>query len=299
MAARIQKHRQRRVYLLVIDPQNSFCRVVEAARQQVEHDGELSVPGAWDDMLRVAQVVKGLGKKLNAIFVTLDSHQRLHIAHGVWYEDSHGNRPQPFTYMREDHGRIINYSSDDDGTTHDIEEFTTFCPSVLSLTLDYLKALATSKRYPHRIWPEHCLIGTPGHNVVAPLMAAMLEWSRLAFSTLQFITKGSNPFVEHFSAVMAEVPDPNDPTTQINSQFIQTIMEADEILLCGEGGSYALASTVTDMANVFLDDSFACKCVLLTDGTSPGHAFEAHQNRFISIMQARGMRTTTTAGYLA
>jgi hypothetical protein len=38
-------------------------------------------------MVRVAQLVNRLGKKLDAISVTMDSHQRLHIAHAVWYKD--------------------------------------------------------------------------------------------------------------------------------------------------------------------------------------------------------------------
>jgi nicotinamidase-related amidase len=151
------------------------------------------------------------------------------------------------------------------------------------------------------------LIGTPGHNIIAPLRQAMLNWEILTNGTTDFVTKGSNPCVEHFSAVQAEVPFDGDdtmglkadPSTQLNAECSQVVMEADEILLSGEAGSHCLANTVRDMANTFADDSFIRKCILLTDGTSPVGGFEFLQNDFVKEMTGRGMKTTTTKDYLA
>ena len=36
-----------------------------------------------------------------------------------------------------------------------------------------------------------------------------------------------NVFVEHFSAVRAEVPDPRDPATQSNTDLIAFLIDAD------------------------------------------------------------------------
>ena len=127
-------------------------------------------------MCRVARLIGRLGTRLVGNSCTMDSRQRFHISHAVWYKDRHGRRPEPFTLMREDRGRIINYSMDATSQSSDIGEFTTFIPNALPWTLRYLKALAERKRYLHRIWPEHSLIGTPGHNIVAPIMDALLEW---------------------------------------------------------------------------------------------------------------------------
>ena len=239
MPKRPQPHRKRSLHLVIVDAQNSFCHDVPADRQQIEHDGELCVVGAWDDMCRVAKMIGPLGCKLEEVSCTMDSHQRFHIAHAVWYKDRYGRHPEHFTLMREDGGRIINYTMDAKGQTDDIDEFTTFVPNALQWTLHYLKTLAVRKRYLHRIWPEHCLIGTKGHNIVAPLMDALLEWSALSNATPTFVTKGCNPCVEHFSAVQAEVPFDGDetmnlkadPSTQLNAEFIQCVMEADEIVL--------------------------------------------------------------------
>ncbi|RDJ35529.1 MAG: hypothetical protein DWQ19_11985 [Crenarchaeota archaeon] len=289
------------IQLVIIDAQNSFCKVVPQDEQQVVHDGELCVPGAWEDMNRVADMVKRLGKRLDDIHVTLDSHHLFHVAHPVWFRDSGGNHPNPFTIMRAENGKIVGSTTDSSGQTHDVGEFTCFRPSVTKKTLEYLESLQAAKRYPHCIWPPHCLIGTPGHNVVPQLMDALLNWVVLKGDTIvDFVTKGSNPYVEHFSAVRAEVVDPADPSTQLNAAFIQTLEEADEVLFAGEAGSHCLANTVRDIANSFNDseDKFLKKCVLLTDGTSPVPGFEVYQDDFVKEMTGRGMKTTTTVDYL-
>jgi nicotinamidase-related amidase len=290
----------RQIHLVVIDPQNSFCKVVPQSEQQVLHDGELCVTGAWDDMNRLSALVDRLGKKLDDIHVTLDSHHPLHIAHQIWYRDSKGNLPDPFTCMREQNGVIIGSKFDANGNAYDVGEFTCFKPSVHKKTLEYLKSLAAAKRYPHLIWPTHCLIGTAGHNVVPQLMESLLKWVRAqGDATVDFVTKGSNPYVEHFSAVRAEVIDPGDPSTQLNSGFINTLVQADEVLFAGEAGSHCLANTVRDIADSFADDSFIKKCVLLTDATSPVPGFESYQTTFVADMTKRGMKTATTVDYLA
>ncbi len=289
----------RRIHIVVVDPQNSFCRVVEPARQQMIHAGELCVPGAEEDMRRVATLINRLGTKLDEIHVTLDSRHPLHISHPSWFRDAVGNPPRPFTIMREDKGTIVGSRIDSSGTAYDVGQFNCFKSSVTRRTLTYLKALQTSGRYPHCIWPPHCLIGTPGHNVVPELMQAILDWTRLKGDTIvDFVTKGSNPYVEHFSAVRAEVIDPTDPTTDLNIGFIRTLQRADEVLFAGEAGSHSLANTVLDIADSFFIDEFTKKSVLLLDGTSPFAGSACVQDRFVAEMKGRGMKTTTTLDYL-
>lgn len=289
----------RKTQLLIVDPQNSFCNRVDPAEQQKIHDGELCIPGAWEDMQRVAEVIHRAGSRIEAIHVTMDCHHLLHVAHPIWFRDTSGRHPEPFTIMRQQDGVIIGSRAEAAGGFHDVGEFTTTRPEFLGRTVDYLKQLAAHNRYPHCIWPPHCLIGTPGHNLVAPLMDALLAWCRNRLGRINVVMKGSNVFVEHFSAVRAEVPDPDDPKTQLNTALIDTIMQADEILLAGEAGSHCLANTVTDIANESPGDAFVEKCVLLIDGTSPVPGFETYQQDVISRTSARGMRTTTCAEYLA
>lgn len=300
----------KKIHLVVIDPQNSFCKVVPQDQQQVLHDGELCVTGAWEDMKRTAALVNRLGSKLDDIHITLDSHHLLHVAHPIWYRDSSGNCPDPFTIMRAENGKIIGSKFDANGQQQDVGEFRCFKPSVLTRpanappgppgTLEYLESLQKAGKYPHCIWPPHCLIGSPGHNVVSPLFDAVFNWERSNYATVDYVTKGSNPYVEHFSAVRAEVVDPSDHTTQLNVEFIGVLEQADEILFAGEALSHCLANTMRDIANSFNDseDKFLKKCVLLTDATSSVPGFESYGDTFIKEMTARGMKSTTTVDYL-
>jgi len=290
----------RQIHLMGIDFQNSFCQMVDPTEQQSKHNGELCVPGALEDAKRVANLIKRLGSKIDDIHMTLDSHHLLHVAHPMWFKNSSGQRPDPFTIMRVENGVIIGSAFDANGTPHDVGEFTTARPSFLRRTIKYIEELAINNRYPHCIWPPHCLIGTPGHNLVPEVADVLLEWCEKEVAFVNFVTKGSNIFCEHFSALRAEVPDSDDPTTQINTNFINAVMEADEVVLCGEAGSHCLANTVRDMANEFATtDEFIKKCVLLTDGTSPVPGFEQYQIDFVNEMTARGMKSVTCADYLA
>jgi nicotinamidase/pyrazinamidase len=259
-------------HLLVIDPQNDFC----------DPNGSLYVKGAERDMDRIAALVGRLGNKLNAIHVTLDSHRKVDISHPIWFKDSRGRHPAPLTLI----------------AAADVEKgaWTTTQPSAYGRTLDYLKALDTSGRYPHVIWPYHCLIGDGGHNVWPKLAAAIHDWED-RFAMADFVTKGSNPWTEHFSAVQAEVPDPSDPTTQVNTRLIDTLEHADVVLLAGEALSHCLANTVRDVATKFADPAYVSKLVLLTDASSNVGGFENYGDDFVREMRALGMRTATTTDF--
>lgn len=273
------------VELVVIDPQNSFCKNVPAADQQTLHDGELCVPGAAADMDRLAIFVKKWGRKLSDISITLDSHHPVDVAHPCFWRDSFGKNPSPFT--------IISAADVTSGK---------WLPSIPSKelkqrVLQYVTDLENGKRYPLCIWPPHCLIGSPGHNVYASLFDALYQWEVSNFMTLTTVTKGSNPYTEHYSAVKAEVPDPTDPTTQINTGFIEKLKKCDLILASGEALNFCLANTFQDIADAFGDDSYVKKLVLLRDATSSVPGFQALEDNFLKNMTARGMQMTTTIDF--
>ena len=70
----------RTTQLLVIDPQNDFCDL-PASRCPAGSAPSLPVAGAHADMQRLAAFIRSQGDQLDAITVTLDSHQRFDIAH--------------------------------------------------------------------------------------------------------------------------------------------------------------------------------------------------------------------------
>ena len=143
------------------------------------------------------------------------------------------------------------------------------------------------------------MIGSDGHNVHPALFRALRKWEEERFGVVDYVTKGSNLWTEHFSAVQAEVPDPNDPDTQVNARLIDTLESADLILLAGEAGSHCLANTVRDIVQNFSNPEYVQKMVLLEDATSPVLGFEAYQDSFISELTALGMTLAKTTEILA
>lgn len=276
------------IQLLIIDPQNDFCHP----------DGSLFVPGATEDMNRLAAMIARIKGKLNDIHVTLDSHHLIDIAHPIFWLSSSGTHPDPFTIIVKDD--VVN----------GIWRATN--PQFQDRVLEYVTSLENNARYPLCIWPPHCLIGSWGYGVInnandqkdayAPLYRELLEWEK-DFAMVDYVTKGSNLWTEHYSAVQADVPDPEDPGTQLNWQLIETLQKADVILLAGEAKSHCLANTVLDIANNFGEENIK-KMVLLEDATSnvgdpPGTTmFTDIGNQFQSDMMARGMQISTTVNYL-
>jgi nicotinamidase-related amidase len=259
--------------LLIIDPQNDFC----------DPKGSLYVKNADKDMERVAEMIERIGTKLNDIHVTLDTHHLVDVAHPIFWKNSAGEHPNPFTIITADD--VINGI------------WTPTRPSLQKRMIDYVKTLEKNKRYPLCIWHPHCLIGSKGHNVIDVLFEQLIKWEN-QFAMVNYVTKGSNLYTEHYSAVQADVPDPTDPSTQINTEFIEILQKADVIAIAGEAGSHCLANTVKDISNAFGDDSQIKKMILLEDGTSPVVGFENLQDDFIKVMTSKGMQISNTKDFL-
>jgi nicotinamidase/pyrazinamidase len=267
-----------KVHLVVIDPQVDFCTPTKKG-------GKLYVGGAEDDIERLAKMVNRLGGRLDDIHITLDSHHQVHIAHPIFWKDSSGKHPDPFTLI----------------TAKDVEngKWTTTAPGMYKRALDYVKSLDKNGRYVLCIWPPHCLIGTTGHTVQEPLLSALLKWESENFAVVDKVTKGSNIYTEHYSAVMADVPQPDDPTTQLNTGFIRTLEDADIIAFAGEAATHCVLNTMQDIINNFSDPSTIKKVVLLKDASSCIPGFEQGYKDFVSNMETRGMQTSTTVEFLS
>jgi len=262
------------IQLLIIDPQIDFC----------DPKGALSVKGADQDMVRLAAMIKKHHASIDDIRVTLDSHQKIHIAHPICWVDAQGKHPAPFTLITE---------ADVAGSS---PKWKAYNPAWQKRQVDYVKALSTGGRYVLVIWPEHCLIGTPGHAVYPTLGEALAVWQDENFGMIDFVTKGSNPFTEHYSVVKADVPDIGDPTTNINTSFIKRLEDADVILVAGEALSHCVANSVRDIALEFGDEHIK-KFVLLEDATSPVTGFEKMADDFVTEMKAKGMQIAKTTTF--
>lgn len=263
---------------MITDPQNSFCHPDE---------GELYVKGAEQDMARLANLIDRFSSKIDAIYVTLDTHQELDVAHPVFWLNDQGEHPTPFTSISKQD--VI------DGV------WKPFAPQLPSPPFDslqermveYVSRLEEHGRYQLTIWPPHCRIGTPGHNVYEPLREALRQWELSYYQNVHYVLKGENIFTEHYSVVQADVPDPNDPKTQLNTSLIQTLEHARKIVFSGEASSHCVAHTVRDMVSQFQPETIQ-RCVLLKDAMSPVPGFESYAESFFQEMAQQGMQILTT-----
>jgi nicotinamidase-related amidase len=241
-------------------------------------------------------MIERLREKITDIHVTMDSHHKVDVSHPMWWLDEHGNKPGPFTGVTLDANGAFQFNNFITGVK---AKGRTRVMSASPRTTKYIEALATNGRYPHTVWPEHCIIGDEGHNLNPVLAAAIHEWEEKRYAIANFVTKGSNPWTEHFSAVKAEVPDPEDPSTQINRRLIETLEQADIVAWVGEALSHCLANTFRDVVANFSDPSFIRKMWLCTDASSNVPGFEKYGDDFVAEMKTKGMNTTTTTTFLA
>jgi len=275
-----------KIHLLVIDPQNDFMDIPDAA---------LPVTGANADMDRLAAFVDRVGPKLQQIHVTLDSHHLVDIAHPAFWRDQTGQSPTPLT--------MISAAATKDGT------WIPRRPELRSYAIGYAEALETAGKYTLMIWPPHCLIGSWGHNIQTNLMGALDRWSSARVRNIDFVTKGTNVLTEHYGALLAEVPIAADPSTQLNGRFLAMLQEADMIVVAGEASSHCVKATIEQVAD-HIGAEHIKKFVLLTDCMSPVPAitgadgsvivdFPGMADAFLRDMEAKGMKLSTSVELLA
>jgi nicotinamidase/pyrazinamidase len=259
--------------LLIIDPQVDFCEV----------NRPLYINGADKDMSRLAKMIKENVNDIGNVIITLDSHHKAQIFHPIWWVDANGNHPEPIK-------TVI--------TSHDIKSGKWRCSNPLfqERSLEYVEYIEFKGIFVLVIWPEHCLIGTYGHNVVPELMESILLWEN-SVNVAEKLFKGSNLFTEHYSAVKAAKISGFDKTTDINLPFIGSVIEGKgDILVSGEALSHCINYTMRDLIE-WIDPININRMVLLEDACSNVPTFEKMGQEFIDMMVNKGMRISTTDKY--
>jgi nicotinamidase-related amidase len=265
MATPYVKEKLGGVVLVIIDPQNDF-----------HPGGSLAIPTADEDSARTAKFITEKALAIDEIVVTLDSHQRFHIAHGLFWTDSSNKHPPPFTII----------------TAADIEagKWRSCVPEYQEIGLTYARKLEEAGRFKICIWPEHCIIGTTGHNVRPSVMEALNYWAEVNKKEIRWVFKGQNIFTEMYSALKAEVPL-QDSRTRRNVELIDFIKKHDRILVCGQALSHCVNFTTRDLVESFR--AHHDKVIVMTDGSSPVPGFEKEGQTFLNDMRALGVQTKT------
>jgi len=273
----------RKIHLVIIDPQNDFCDLPADYRRNASSIPALPVAGAHADMQRIAALIEQGGDGLSDITVTLDSHQHVDIAHPTFWRQGDGSAVAPFTQI----------SAVDVAAGRYKPRLAEALPRVQA----YLEALEANGRYVHMVWPVHCEIGSWGHNVHDDVRRAYNRWEEARVGIVTKVLKGSNPWTEHYSALKAEVPVADDPATQLNVALVDRLRQADRVLIAGEAGSHCVKATTEHIVENFAAGDLG-KLVLLTDCMSPVAGFEAAYAGFLADMRRRGVQIATAAEIL-
>lgn len=213
------------VHLVIIDMQVDFCH----------SQGSLHVPGALEDIRRLVEFIYDNAEHITNITCSLDSHLPYQIFHSAWWVNEEGEHPAPFT--------LITYEDIKEGRWR---------PLVAPVqSTNYVKTLEQEAKKVLTIWPYHVGIGGIGHALDPELWSAVM-WHALARkSQPTWLTKGSVPHTEHYSIIQPEVPVASHPLGGKNKPFLDTLEQADAIVIAGEAESHCVLETVEDLVDEF------------------------------------------------
>ncbi len=235
---------KKKVHLVLIDMQVDFC-----------HDrGTLNVPGSLGDLRRTIEFIYANAARITNITCSLDSHLPHQIFSPGWWVDAQGNHPAPFT--------LITYDDVVQGKWRPVVD--------PARSTEYVKKLEVQAKKTLTIWPYHTMIGNIGHALDQELWSAVFWHSIARKSQPTFLTKGSVPQTEHYSIVQPEIPVPSHPMGGKNKVFLDTLAEADMVIVAGEAESHCVLESVEDIVEDFggQPDQLA-KIFFLKDCTSP------------------------------
>lgn len=261
--------------LIVIDGQIDFMDVPGAA---------LPVAGAVADMERLVKFIDEYNP--SRIFSSLDTHSVLSIHLSSWWNDANGDRVKPFTLI----------------TAADIKagKFVARIDPVRSL--QYVEALEANGEFNHFIWPDHCIQGSAGHALLPIYEQALNRWEAKNLRWVNFITKGVNPYTEHFGIFRANIPVQNDAAnTDVNQAIFQAMNSFDEIFLAGQARSHCVANSLRQMLQIA--PQLASKIIVLTDAMSnvpgiPDPAFYDMVDGIYNQAEQQGVRMAKTTDFI-
>jgi nicotinamidase/pyrazinamidase len=287
--------------LLLIDCQNDF-----------HPGGSLAIPSALDDAERISKLIRDHASNIHRIVATLDSHQKLHIAHpSFWWSADGSMHPDPFTIISAQDIRLGTWKPRNDIHLKNNMETSSMIDSnyfananaiqdesgnfdITKYALEYAIELEARGRFQICIWPEHCLIGSPGHAVVDCIRQALSEWSELTGRSVEWVFKGEHMFTEMYSALEADVPV--SMATAFNDVLHSSLMKSSRLFVCGQAMSHCVNYTLRDIVAKWNENELDRIC-LLTDCASAVPGFELAAKTFMDDMKEKGIQLKTAAEF--
>ncbi|MCU0568351.1 MAG: isochorismatase [Oculatellaceae cyanobacterium Prado106] len=256
---------QRRICLLAIDVQNTFC-----IPDYELFVGGRSGQGAVEDNVRLCQFIYRNMANITEIALTMDTHTAVQIFHSVFWVNAAGEHPAAMT--------SITLDEVEQGIWQVNPAVTPSIPQSVhgdlqDYGLHYVRKLSQEGKFPLTIWPYHSMLGGIGHAIVSSLEEACFFHNLARGSQTRFELKGNNPLTENYSVLKPEVLEDQAARAiaQPNTPFLQTLLSYDAVIIAGQAKSHCVAWTIDDLLSEIqaTDPSLAQKIYLLEDCTSP------------------------------
>jgi nicotinamidase-related amidase len=249
---------KRKIYLMLVDLQNTFCIP----------DYELFVAGAPDDNRRVCEFIYSNLANITKIAPTMDTHTVMQIFHPFFWTNDAGLHPDPATMISADDVRNGIWKVNT-AVSGDLGNYTALCKHALH----YAETLESDGKFLVTVWPYHAMLGGIGHALVSGIEQALLFHNAARHSQTSFQIKGGNPLTENYSVLRPEVllGSGGSPIAQKNTRFVKMLLDADMVIIAGQAKSHCVAWTIQDLLDEIQaqDPTLTEKVYLLEDCTSP------------------------------
>ena len=258
--------------LFIIDPQNDFCDIPNAA---------LPVTGAQADLQRLAAWLSQHSQQMDGITVTLDSHASVAVERTTFWQTQQGDAVAPFTFLTSEDLRSGKFAPRDHTQT--------------ATVVAMLEQLAARGRPGLVVWPVHCVTGTWGHNICNDLALQLQAWEFLRQRAVVKALKGEYPLTEHFGVFEADAPVQGVASTQFNTTLARTLTDGvDTLFLAGQASSHCVASSFDQLASYLSQQNGPNpRLVILRDCMSPVTGFESAATAFFERARAFGAEILT------
>jgi nicotinamidase-related amidase len=254
-----------RVLLLLVDMQNTFClptfELFVAGR---------SGHGATDDVRRLCEFIyRNLGQ-ITAISPTMDTHRAMQIFHPIFWIDSQGRHPAPFTLISEEDVMAGRWRVNPEVTDSVAGSNLAWLERYVR---HYVRTLRAGGKYDLTVWPYHAMLGGIGHALVSSAEEAIFFHNLVRDTQTRYEIKGDNPLTENYSVLKPEVLDGPDgePIAYRSEEFLRELLSYNVVIIAGEAMSHCLAWTIDDLLTEVrrADAPLVKKVYLLEDCTSP------------------------------
>ncbi len=254
-----------RIHLLVIDDQYDFT-FPEGALFVAGRSGK----GAMEAQDRLVSFIYENLDILSQITCTMDTHLPFQIFHPCAHVKDDGSHPAPNTVITaEEYRKTVYRPNPAMAKQLNVDpvwlarQFTHYC-----------KELERKGKYSLYLWPYHCLLGANGHQLAGVIDEARLFHTFARGAENRPEIKGGNPLTEHYSIFSPEVTTCWDgqpiPGAQKNTRLIQTLLDADVVIMAGEASSHCVKTSIADFLQDILqqDANMAKKVYILKDCTA-------------------------------